>query len=391
MGTRTLILGGGVGGVVAANSLRQSLGEAGADHEIVVVEPRRDCYLGAAKTWVMLGHQKLEDVTRPVAALSARGITVVADTVLAIDPKAREVRTSKATLTADYLVIALGADLDPSAVPGLAQAETFYTMDGALKLGKVLAGWQGGEIVILNPRMPIKCPPAPYELAFLLDHEFKQRGVRAKTKLTVCTVEPAPMPSAGARMGEFMKDELAKRDIAYHPAKKTKAVLADRKVVQFEDGTEVRYDLLVSVLPHQAPKVVRDAGLAAAGGWIPVDPKTLQTSVERVWAIGDVTSVPLPGRYKPDVPLVLPKAAVFAEAHAKVVAEQIAAHVLGKPCTAEFTAQGFCFVEFGDSHAMGGEANFFAMPAPQVATRVPDLEQFQEKLAWASRFLATNF
>lgn len=388
MGTRTLILGGGVGGVVTANTLRQLLGK---EHEIVVIEKRQDVHLGAAKTWVMLGHKKLEDVTRPVAALSARGITVLADTVLAIDPKRREVRTSKATWTADYLVVALGADLDPAAVPGLAQAETFYTMEGAVKLGKVLAGWQGGEIVILNPKMPIKCPPAPYELAFLLDHEFTQAGVRSKTKLTVCTVEPAPMPTAGAKVGAFIKDELGKRGIAYQAGKKPTSVLGDRKIVQFEDGTEVKYDLLITVLPHAVPKVVREAGLAAAGGWIPVDPKTLQTSSDRVWAIGDVTSVPLPGRYKPDVPLVLPKAAVFAEAHAKVVAEQIAAHALGRPSTTAFDGKGFCFVEFGDSHAMGGDADFFAMPAPQVNTKVPDLEQFQQKLAWASRFLASNF
>jgi sulfide:quinone oxidoreductase len=106
-----------------------------------------------------------------------------------------------------------------------------------------------------------------------------------------------------------------------------------------------------------------------------------------VWAIGDVATVPLPGRYKPDVPLVLPKAAVFAQAQAKVVAEQIAAHAQGKECAAAFAGTGFCFVEFGGDHAMGGDADFFALPAPRVTTKVPDLGQFQTKVAWAAAFL----
>ena len=390
MTTKTLILGGGVGGVVTANTLRGLLPDA-KEHEIVVVEKKKLFHLGAAKTWVMLGQKKVEEITRPLAALQARGITVVEDTVEKIDPAKREVKTGKASFTADYHVIALGADLNPAVIPGLDRAETFYTLDGAIQLGKVLKDFKGGEIVILNPKMPIKCPPAPYEVAFLLDHEFKGSGLREKTKITICTVEPLPMPTAGAAVSTLIKEELGKRVIAYQPGRKPKAVDAAKKVVQFDDGTEVKYDLLITVLPHEAPKVVRDAGLVNAGGWIPVDPKTLKTSAERVWAIGDVTTVPLPGRYKPDVPLVLPKAAVFAASHGQVVAAQIAAHAQGKESAAAFDGKGFCFVEFGGHHAMGGEGAFFDLPAPNVVTRTPDLAQFEEKLKWASGFLEKNF
>lgn len=388
MATKTVILGGGVGGVVTANTLRGLLPK---EHEIVVVEKRKMFHLGAVKTWVMLGQKKVEEVTRPLEALKARGIAVLEETVEKIDPSRREVRTGKGTLTADYLVIALGADLNPGAVPGLDQAETFYTLDGAIRLGKILKEFKGGEIVILNPKMPIKCPPAPYEVAFLLDHEFKGAGLREKTKITICTVEPAPMPTAGPQVSAFIREELAKRNIGYQASKKPKGVDAARKVVAFEDGTEARYDLLVSVLPHEAPKAVREAGLVNASGWIPVDPRTLKTSADRVWAIGDVTTVPLPGRYKPDVPLVLPKAAVFAEAHGRVVAAQIAAHAEGKESAEAFDGKGFCFVEFGGHHAMGGEGRFFESPHPKVATRAPDLAQFEEKLAWAAKFLERNF
>lgn len=388
--TKTVILGGGVGGVVTANTLRGFLPDA-KEHEIVLVEKKKVFQLGATKTWVMLGQKKLEEVQRPLASLRARGISVVEDVVEKIDPIRREVKTAKATLAADYLVVALGADLNAAAVPGLDRAETFYTIDGAIRLGGLLKDFKGGEIVILNPRMPIKCPPAPYEVAFLLDHLFKGAGLREKTKLTICTVEPAPMPTAGAKVSSFIKEELAKRGIGYQAGKKIQSVAADRKALVFEDGSETAYDLLITVLPHEAPKVVRDAGLAAAGGWIPVDPKTLKTSVDRVWAIGDITTVPLPGRYKPDVPLVLPKAAVFAEAHGKVVARQIADQVQGKDSAAAFEGKGFCFVEFGGHHAMGGEGAFFEMPAPKVGTRTPDLSQFEEKLAWAQAFLDRNF
>jgi sulfide:quinone oxidoreductase len=388
MATKTVILGGGVGGVVTANTLRGLLPK---EHEIVVVERSPIFHLGAAKTWVMLGQKKLEEVTRRVDALRAKGIAVLEETVEKIDAAKREVKTSKSALAADYLVIALGADLNRAAVPGLDQAETFYTLDGAVKLGKILKEFKGGDVVILNPKMPIKCPPAPYEVAFLLDHEFKTAGIREKARLAVWTVEPIPMPTAGPAVGGIIKEELAKRGITLQLLKKPKAVDGAKKIVSFEDGSEAKYDLLISVLPHEAPKVVRDAGLVNQGGWIPVDPKTLKTSADRVWAIGDVTSVPLPGRYKPDVALVLPKAAVFADAHGRVVAAQIAAHAQGRESAEAFDGKGFCFVEFGGHHAMGGEGSFFDLPSPKVVTKVPDLSQFDEKLKWAATFLERNF
>jgi sulfide:quinone oxidoreductase len=388
MATKTVILGGGVGGVVTANTLRGLLPR---EHEIVVIERNPIFHLGATKTWVMLGQKKPEEVTRRVDALRAKGITVLEETVEKIVSAKREVKTSKSMIEADFLVIALGADLNRGAIPGLDQAETFYTMDGAIQLGKVLGGFRGGDLVILNPRMPIKCPPAPYEVAFLLDREFRDAGIREKTNLSVWTAEPIPMPTAGPQVGAFIKEELAKRKIGFQAQKKPRAVDGAKKAVSFEDGTEAKYDLLISVLPHEAPAVVRDAGLVNQGGWIPVDPKTLKTSADRVWAIGDVTTVPLPGRYKPDVPLALPKAAVFAEAHGRVVAHQIAAHVSGNPTSEVFDGKGFCFVEFGGHLAMGGEGSFFDHPNPRVAIKVPDLLQYEVKQKWASSFLERNF
>jgi len=381
---KTIVLGGGAGGIAAACLLRARLPK---EHEVVLVERRPAFHLGASKIWVMLGLRKREEVEAPLARLTKRGIEIVAADVETIDPARREVTTSKGALAADFLVVALGADHNLAAVPGLDRAaHTFYDMDASIRLGDAIRSFEGGDILILNPRMPIKCPPAPYEVAMHLDDVFVGRKIRDRVRLSLATVEPLPMPTAGPEVGRMVKEEIAKRNIAFHAQKKVRSADADLKVVVFEDG-EMKYDLLIAVPPHEAPKAARDAGLVGEKGWIPVDARTLKTKHDRVWAIGDVAGVPLPGRYEPDAPLALPKAAVFAEAHARVVVDQIAAAVEGKPPVAAFDGVGFCTVEMGGQHAMGGEGRFFAMPAPDVATRVPDKTQFDDKLAWAARFM----
>jgi sulfide:quinone oxidoreductase len=384
MGTRTIILGGGVGGVVTANTLRGLLGR---EHEIVVVDKTARFNLGATNTWVMLGRRRPEEVRRPLVSLARRGVEVLQAEVTRIDAAKRAV-VAGSPLEADYLVLALGADYDYGPIPGLGEAsESFYTLDAAIRMGDALGRWKGGDLVVLNPRMPIKCPAAPYEAAMLLHERFSKDG---RTRIAFHTVEPMPMPTAGPEIGAFIKGELAKRGIAFHPQRKVTSVDPARRVVVFEDG-EARFDLLVTVPPHVCPRAVRDAGLTNASGWVPVDPMTLRTSFERVWAIGDVTTVPLPGRYKPDVPLALPKAAVFADAQGRVVAAQIAAHALGGSSSHAFDGKGSCFVELGGQEAMAGEGLFFATPRPLMSPRVPDAAQFQEKIAWADGFLRMNF
>jgi sulfide:quinone oxidoreductase len=386
--TTTLILGGGFGGIVTANTLRTLLPK---EHKIVLVDKRNSFHVGATKTWVMLGMRTPQEVTRSLDALKRRGVEVVQASVKNIDPAKREVVTESDTLRGDYLVIALGADLNMGAIEGLEQAaQTFYTMDAAMRLRDTLKQFSGGDIVLLNPRMPIKCPPAPYEAAMLLHHAFKMRGLLNKTRFNVYTVEPAPMPTAGPEMGKFISGLLSERNIALHTQKRVRSADAARHTLTFEDGSEARYDLLIAIPPHEAPRAAKESGLTNQSGWIPADPKTLKTAADRVYAIGDVSVVPLPGRYKPDAPLVLPKAGVFAEAHGKVVAGQIAAHVLGKEPSEVFDGKGFCFIETGDSHAVRGDGNFYATPHPFITPRSPDLMQFQEKEAWVEKFMKTN-
>ncbi len=387
--TTTVILGGGFGGIAAANALRRQLP---AEHAIVVADASPSFYVGAGKTWIMLGERTYEQISQSRALLLESGVRFVESKVLSIDLTERTVALAGESLHWDYLVVALGADLNPAKVPGLAEAaHTFYTVEGAQRLKVELEKFSGGDIAILIPRAPFKCPPAPYEAAMLLHHSFKRRGLSDKVRLAIHTVEGAPMATAGPAMGQFIKGELAQREIAYFPQKTTSRVDGAGKRILFEDGSEARYDLLIAVPPHEAPQVVRDAKLTNASGWIPVNPQTLQVKQPadkpEVYAIGDVTAVPLPGRFKPDMGLSLPKAGVFAEGHGKTVADHIAATILGHTPDAAFDGKGYCFLETGAAQAVKAEGSFFELPHPVMQKRTPDEAQFRAKLDWVTSLL----
>jgi sulfide:quinone oxidoreductase len=266
-------------------------------------------------------------------------------------------------------------------------------MEGALRLREVLRGFEGGDVVLLIPRTPFKCPPGPYEGMMLLRSFFQRRGLEGKTRLSIVTVEKSPMATAGAAIGEQIQAALREREIAFYPGKKTQSVDADRKRIVFEDGGTIPYDLLLAIPPHEAPRAVRDSGLTGPSGWIPVEPRTLELTAAhdagRVFAIGDVTALPLPGRHHPDNALVLPKAGVFAEGEAVVVAGRIAADVLGREPAGAFDGKGYCYIEMDEASAMRGDGSFFEMPAPTMAAREPDAAQLAEKKSWVAQWMET--
>lgn len=362
-----VVLGGGVGGMVAANELRRQLTPV---HRVVLIEKSAEYAFPPSFLWVMTGDRKPDQICRPLATLLRPGIELVHSQVISIDPEQRKVRTTEAETAYDQLIVALGADLVPDAIPGLAQAShTFFTFDGATRLRDALRSFSGGRIAVLVSALPYKCPGAPHEGAMLLADYFRQRGLARKVEVHLFTPESQPMPVAGPQLGEAVRAMLKTKKIEFHPLHKVTRVEPNSCELIFDNGERFHYDLLVAVPPHRAPKVVTEAGLTNPAGWIPVDTQTLATNRPGVYAIGDVTAIPLPGRWKPDVPLMLPKAGVFAHAQAEVVAHRIAAEITGRECEAAFCGDGYCMLEAGEDLAGFAFGNFFAEPTPNVQLR----------------------
>lgn len=380
----TLILGGGFGGIACANELRARVP---TDHRIVLIDKSPTFRVGATKTWLAIGHPVAESMEYRRDGLKSRGIEVIESEIVRIDPSSRTVQLSDGqTLVGDALVIALGADYAMNAVPGLAEnAHTFYTPEGARRLKPALDAFRGGDVVVLIPRSPFKCPPGPYEGAMMIHDYFKRRGIIAACRMGVWTVEGAPMATAGPQVGQFVKDLLTERGIEFNPLEKT--VRVEPGKVLFEDG-EAPYDLLIAVPPHVAPPVVKATGLCGPSGWIPVEPKTLAVSGhEGVYAVGDINTVPLPGRFKPDVSLAMPKAGVAAASQGRVVASHIAARLSGASSDASFDGKVFCYMETGDMHAFKASGDFFAIPHPSMQSALPDMRQYESKVEWVREWV----
>jgi sulfide:quinone oxidoreductase len=359
-----LILGGGAGGQVVANELRRLLP---TEHRIIVIERNRRHAFAPSFLWVMTGDRRSEQVTRDLRQLVHPAVEVIEADVRAIDLANRRVQLDRDAIAYDYLVVALGAELAPDTIPGLADAgHTFYTVDGAARLRTALDTVAGGTVAVVVSALPYKCPGAPHEAAMLIADFFRRRGRTDKVRVHLYTPEPQPMPVAGPALGDAVRQMLEQRGIAFHPSHKLTAVRGDARQLLFEGKPPVAYDLLVAIPPHRAPSLVREAGLSSETGWIPVDRQTLSTSHDRVFAIGDVTTVPIPGRWKPDVPLMLPKAGVFAHAQALVVAVRIAAGVRGEAATATFGGDGFCMLEAGEDRAGVAFGDFFHEPSPEL-------------------------
>jgi sulfide:quinone oxidoreductase len=304
-------------GLVAANELRRLLTR---EHRVLLVERNLQHAFAPSFLWLMTGDRRAPDITRDLRSLVRRGVEVMETEVLAISPADHQVETTRGLLSCDYLIIALGAELAPEAIPDLADAShTFFTLEGAAKLREALRSFSGGRVAIVISALPYKCPGAPHEGAMLIADFFRKRGIRGKVDIHLFTPEPQPLPVAGPQLGEAVRQMLQAKDIAFHPGHKLNRVDPRSRELLFEGKEPFRYDLLVAIPPHRSPRAVRQSGLANEAGWVPVDRATLETKQPDVYAIGDITAIPLPGRWKPDVPLMLPKAGVFAHAQAQRV------------------------------------------------------------------------
>jgi sulfide:quinone oxidoreductase len=370
---KVVVIGAGVGGVACA----RRLAKRAPDTEVVVIDPAARHDFAPSFLWLLDGTREAEQVSRPVTAIASWGVELIAERVIAIDTVTRTVTTTDSTIRYDELVLAPGAELTWSTVPGLDHASSFYTRDAAAALGDKLSEFGGGRVCIVVPSMPYKCPAAPYESAFLIDALLRKRGIEAQ--VSVHTVEPQPMPVAGPVVGGRVASLLEKRGIGFHPGRTLAEVDGDAQTLRFEDGDEL-YDLLVAIPPHRAPEFVRESQLAGPNGWIPVDRQTLRAA-DGVYAIGDVTAIQL-SNGKP-----LPKAGVFAHEQAHVVADNLIAKAEGRPPRAKFTGHGSCFLETGRGKAGFAKGRFFAEPDPRVKMLPPTRLGHLGKVAFERRWL----
>jgi sulfide:quinone oxidoreductase len=358
-----LVLGGGVGGLVTANELRRRLDPR---DRVVVVERASHHLFQPSLVWLMVGRRRRDQIERPLRDLLARGVELVQAEVRTIEPDTRRVETSAGVLSADELVVALGAEYDPDAVPGYREAAlNIFAPEGAAACAQALDSFKGGRIVVAVSTLPYKCPAAPYEAALMLDDELRRRGLRDVSQIDVFSPEPAPMPVAGPAMGTAVIGLLEAKDIRFHPRSSVARFEASSREIVFADGTRTGYDLLAGIPPHRAPSAISASGLGNEAGWIPVDRGTLETSHERVYAIGDVTTIPLANGK------LLPRAGVFAHGEGLTVARGIAATLAGRPTPPAFDGLGYCWVEAGAGRAAFAVGGFFAEPDPTLSLRRP--------------------
>jgi sulfide:quinone oxidoreductase len=273
--------------------------------------------------------------------------------------------------------------LDPGLLPGLAaEPGNFYTVAGAEAVWKQLQTLDAGHVAVLVSRIPFKCPAAPYEAAMLIGGFLRKRRRRDRVEVSVWAAEPTPMGVAGPRVSQAVVDALGERRVAYHPDRVVSAVDAERRELHFEDGTKVGYDVLAYVPPHRVPSVAVEADLAPADGWVRVDPRSMETSFPNVFAIGDMTGIPL-RLGKP-----LPKAGVFAHRQGEAVAKTVAHRLGGRATPENFDGQGECFIEMGGGVAGFARGNFYAEPTPEVNVYRPGRHWHAAKVAFERHWWA---
>jgi sulfide:quinone oxidoreductase len=372
---KVLILGGGSGGLATAARLKELLGDK---ISVTVIDKQKIFVLGFSLLRVMTGERTEQEVTVPKDKVNQKGIEFINTEVNRIDVENGIVRTDQGEFAYDYLVIALGAELAPEKVPGFESAFHMYTLEDAKKLRDALSSFRGGLIRLVVSSTPFKCPPAPYEAIMLIDSYLRSKDLRDKSDIEIFTPEPQPMPIAGPEVGNRIVSMLNEKRIGFHNNTKVSSIDGSSKQIVFENGARERYDLLIAIPPHTSPKVIRESDLVdAASGWIPVNPKNMQTKYDRVYAIGDVAAVMLPSG------IMLPKAATFAFGQAEIVAFNIASSVLGTE-TRSWDGFGECFIETGSGNAGYGSGSFYASPKPVINLQIPSKELRERKDAWGN-------
>jgi sulfide:quinone oxidoreductase len=365
---RVLVLGAGFGGLELSARLSDHFG---GDIDVVLIDQSEGFIFGFSKLDVMFGRKSASDVFHPYADLDKPGLRFVQTAIRSIDPAAKHIESDAGPFDADILVVALGADLDPSATPGLVEAgHEFYTVPGAMAVREVLSAFDGGHVIVGVTSTPFKCPPAPSETALLLHDYLTERGIRDGSSISLVMPMGVPIPPSPTA-SEALLVAFAERGISWHPEALIRGLDPERRVAQVGDGTEMPFDLFLGVPVHRVPAVVEESGLTV-DGWVAVNPLTLETAFPDVYAVGDVTSVGTP------------KAGVFAEGQASVVAEQIISRASSGSTPATYDGQGTCYLEFGHDLVARVSITFLSGAAPVGALEGPSQSIAADKVTFGT-------
>src|SRR3954453_19055052 len=380
-----LILGAGFGGLELATRLSESYEDA---VRVTLLDRNDSFFFGFSKLDVMLGRQASGDVRLYYRDVAKDGVEFRQETVTGIDPATRRVTTDAGSYDPDFLVVALGADYDMDATPGLAEGGSeYYTLTGAERMrqtldafdgGKVLLSgrggvrqtldaFDGGKVLVSVLGQPFKCPPAPFEGAFLVHERFTQQGIRESVQMTMTFPMQRPAPVTAA-VSQMFRDGLAERGIEERPQQVVASIDPAKKEARLASGDTLPYDLFIGIPVHRAPDPLPASGLTV-NGWVPVDQTNLRTAYPGVYAIGDVCTGPR----------TVAKAGIFAEAAARVVADDIAATISGGEPPAPYGGSGICYAEFGDGLVSKVDVNFLSGEAPVAQPHRPTLEHAVEK------------
>jgi sulfide:quinone oxidoreductase len=366
--SKVVILGAGFGGLELATMLSEALS---GDAEVTLIDKSDAFVFGYSKLDVMFGRTTLDAVRLPYAGIVKPGVRFLRETVTVIDPEARRVTTDAGSYDADVLVVALGADYDLDATPGLAEAgNEFYSVAGAERLAELLPGFTSGRAVIGVCGAPFKCPPAPSEAALLLHDYLSTRGVRDDCEISIVIPFGTPVPPSPDTSAALVA-AFAERGIEFVSGRRVASLDGARGVAVLDDGSELPYDLFLGVPKHRAPDVVLASGLAE-DGYVPVSSQTLESRFPGVYAIGDVATVGVP------------KAGVFAEGAARVVAASLIATVRGDEQPPAYGGQGSCYIEFGAGRIGRVDVDFLSGPKPTGTFREPSIALVEEKRDFGS-------
>ena len=368
MATRVLVLGAGFGGLELATSLSEALGK---EIEVTMIDQNDSFVFGYSKLDVMFGRRSGAEVHIPYSDFAKPGVRLLRETVVAIDPEARSIATDEGVHEAEFLVVALGADYDMEATPGLAEGgHEFYSVAGAERAAELLPTFGAGRVVIGVCGAPFKCPPAPSEAALLMHDHLSSRGIRDECEISLLMPLPSPVPPSPEASAALLT-AFSERDIEFHPGARIAGLDPGRSAVLLEDGDEVPYDLFLGVPKHRAPDVVRESGMTT-DGYVPVDSATLETAFPGVYAVGDVAT------------LGVPKAGVFSEGAAKVVAAELIARVRDGQAPDDYDGRGSCYVEFGSDRVGRVDIDFLTGPKPTGVFQQPSTALVTEKEQFGS-------